>query len=360
MTRGTVSSAGVVARLADHGALTSALRHRATIGPGTTVVAARPVRIGTGQMADTYRVELELDPPDAGPSSIVAKLPADDSAAGEVGRASGVYAREHRFYTELLPRLPGLGVPALLGTLDIDGEPGLLLADLRAAMVGDQLAGATSDQIQLAAAQLPALQAPCWAEPGLDAASWLQRRTGVPIPQRQERYQRAWHRLRDGLTGVFTPAQHEVMERFGAACDAWSRSVPGPFALVHHDVRLDNLMFGPDRAWLLDWQTLGWGSPAWDLAYLLGSSAEPELRRRVERTRVHRHAEALAGLGIADWPTDRAWLEHRRLAFATLLVTVPAAGELPDTTRGRRMFVAMWRRATTMILDLDALELLPC
>ena len=51
--------------------------------------------------------------------------------------------------------------------------------------------------------------------------------------------------------------------------------------------------------------------------------------------------------------------EYRRLAFATFLVTVPA-GELPGNARGRRMFQAMWHRATTMVLDLDALELLPC
>lgn len=341
------------------GALTGALRDHGTIGPGATVTAARPEPTGTGQMADSFRVTLELEPAGSGPASVVAKLPAGDTA-GEVGRASGVYAREHRFYTELVPRLPGLSVPALLGTLPVGDEAGLLLEDLRGARQGDQIEGATAAQLDLTAAQLAPLQVPFWNDPDLGGQRWLQRRTGAPIPDRQERYQRAMHRLRDDLRGMLTPAQVEVMERYGAACDAWSQSVQEPFTLAHHDLRLDNLMFGQGRVWLLDWQTLGWGSPAWDLAYLMGTSAEPELRRRVERDHVARHAEALAARGVTDWPRERAWLEYRRLAFATFLVTVPAAGELPGNARGRRMFQAMWHRATTMVLDLDALELLPC
>jgi len=356
LTRGVATG---IAALGDPGALTEALRAHGTIDGATAVTGARPEPIGTGQMADSFRVTLELDPPGAGPATVVAKLPAAD-AAGEVGRASGVYAREHRFYTELAPRLPEIGVPALLGTVPVGDDVGLLLEDLRTAEPGDQIAGATAEQLALTVDQLARLQAPFWNDPRLGAQSWLQRRTGAPIPDRRERYRRTWHRLREKVRGVLTPAQIEVMDRFGDACDAWSQSMRGPFTLVHHDLRLDNLMFGRRRVWLLDWQTLGWGSPAWDLAHLMGSSAEPRLRRRVEREHVARHAAALADRGVTDWPQERAWLEYRRLSFATLLVTVPAAGELPGNARARRMFHAMWHRTTTMVLDLDALELLPC
>lgn len=340
--------------------LTEALRRHGVIDPAATVTSTRPIPIGTGQMADSFRVELGYDPPHTGPASLVAKLPAADPTTSRVGRASGVYLREHQFYTELVRRLPGLSVPALLGTFDSGGEHGLLLEDLRDTEAGDQVQGASAGQLELTAAQLANLQAPVWADPGLGEEAWLQRRTGCPIPDRQVRYERACHRLEAELRGVLAPAQHEVMVRFGAACDAWSRSVTEPFTLVHHDLRLDNILFAPGRAFLVDWQTLGWGSPAWDLAYLLGSSAEPELRRSVEKDHVRRHGDELARRGIADWPAERAWLEYRRMAFATLMVTVPAAGELPDNERARRMFHAMWRRTTTMILDLDALELLPC
>ena len=341
--------------------LTDALRRHGTIDAATRVATVRSHPIGTGQMADSFRVELGYSPTDAaGPSSLVAKLPAADPMTSQVGRASGVYMRENNFYTNLVPQLPDVSVPALLGTFDAGGEHGLLLEDLRETKAGDQLVGASVEQLALTVTQLGNLQAPMWGDTELGSAKWLQRRTGTPIPDRKDRYERACHRLRDELREVLTPAQHEVITRFGESCDDWSRGISGPFTLVHHDLGLDNLLFAPDRAYLVDWQTLGWGSPAWDLAYLLSSSASPELRRDLEHDFVRRHAEDLASRGISDWPGDRAWLEYRRMAFSNLLVTLPAAGELPDNVRGRRMFHAMWRRTTTMVLDLDALELLPC
>ena len=51
---------------------------------------------------------------------------------------------------------------------------------------------------------------------------------------------------------------------------------PTPFAVIHGDYRLDNLMFPPDGDGVvaLDWQTVGVGPPARDIAYFLGTSLE--------------------------------------------------------------------------------------
>ncbi|MDP2058062.1 MAG: MipA/OmpV family protein, partial [Thiobacillus sp.] len=52
-------------------------------------------------------------------------------------------------------------------------------------------------------------------------------------------------------------------------------------ALVHGDLRIDNILFAPDgnACWLVDWQTLGRGSGAADLAYLVGTSIADPLER---------------------------------------------------------------------------------
>ena len=55
-------------------------------------------------------------------------------------------------------------------------------------------------------------------------------------------------------------------------------------SITHGDYRLDNLMFppaGPGVA-AVDWQTTSAGPPLRDLAYFLGNSLTPDLRRAHE------------------------------------------------------------------------------
>lgn len=69
----------------------------------------------------------------------------------------------------------------------------------------------------------------------------------------------------------------EDRETFAAAMGViapWLLSEYDRFALLHGDYRLDNLLFDPDRTRVsvVDWQTLGVGLPARDLAYFTATS----------------------------------------------------------------------------------------
>ena len=70
---------------------------------------------------------------------------------------------------------------------------------------------------------------------------------------------------------------------------------------MHGDYRLDNLMFPPvgDGAVALDWQTVGVGPPARDIAYFLGNSLERAERQAHEEVLVGRYHEALRERGVA-------------------------------------------------------------
>ena len=61
----------------------------------------------------------------------------------------------------------------------------------------------------------------------------------------------------------------------------WLLARPEPFAVIHGDYRLDNLMFGADAddVVAVDWQTLAVGPPARDVAYFLGTSIQVDERR---------------------------------------------------------------------------------
>ena len=66
----------------------------------------------------------------------------------------------------------------------------------------------------------------------------------------------------------------------------WLLAENDRFALLHGDYRLDNMLFDPDRTRVsvVDWQTLGVGLPARDLAYFTATSLNSQLRATFEES----------------------------------------------------------------------------
>lgn len=203
------------------------------------------------------------------------------------------------------------------------------------------------------------MQAPLWADQETGRVDWLHRRMGVPIPELAARYLRSWSVAEERLGPGLDADQRRLIARFGEVCGTWAESLPGPFNLIHHDFRPDNLMFSEDRVWVLDWQIAGWGAPMWDLAYLVGSSVDPEQRRGLEADVVRRHVEDLTARGVPGVTEEWAWTEYRRLSLAILMVITPAAGSVRSTERGDRVLLQMLRKGATQALDLGAEEFLP-
>lgn len=344
----------------DPAELTSALRATGALADGAAVTDVSGTPLGAGLLADAYRLVPQYTKAGAGPASMVAKVPSADAAAARTAASLGAYQRECRFYRELAPDLQ-VRTPELYGTLDVDGEAvGLLLEDLSSrATPGDQLDGAGPEQLERARRELAGLQAPYWADDRVGALEWLHRRMGVPITELAERYVRSWSTAEPRLGAALAPGERRVIERFGEVCGSWAQELPGPYTLTHHDFRLDNLMLAPDRVWVLDWQIVGWGAPMWDLAYLLGSSVDPELRSRIEDAVVQRHLEDLDARGVPGLSEQWGRHEYRRLSLAILMVIVPAAGSVRSTPRGDRMLVEMLRKGARQALDLGAEEFLP-
>jgi aminoglycoside phosphotransferase (APT) family kinase protein len=155
----------------------------------------------------------------------------------------------------------------------------------------------------------------------------------------------------------------DVLETFAPRLGSWALGRPQRWGLVHGDYRLDNLLFGgpaggaPVSA--VDWQTIGIGLPARDLAYFLGNAMAPAARRKIERDLVGTYHRALRGHGVNDYPLDECWDDYRYGLFQGPTITVLGAMGVVRTDRGDEMFMAMISRACAAIVDLDALALLP-
>ena len=340
--------------------ITTAWLNAVLVGAGhdVSITAIHREAVGTGQMAhnERYRFTFDGDPGDA-PLSVVIKFPSPNEASRAAGAAGG-YRNEVRFYTELADGLSVVVPQCLYGAVSGDSSTfTLVLEDLAPARQGDQIEGATDEQIVLAAENLAGLHAPRWADPALAEINWLQSSGGEAVgfveivtPMFLERYDA---RLSADAKMVF--------EAFGTQAGNWVDREPTDHTLVHGDYRLDNLMFGSSAGGApvsaVDWQTLGLGSGGRDLGYLLGNSAEPDARRRHEEAALEAYRSAMAGLGV-ELRADDVAAHYRHGAFQGPFITMLGSIAVGQTDRGDDMFMAMAERSAAQIIDLDALDLI--
>ncbi len=329
----------------------------ATIGAG--VVADFTVeRIGTGQMSECYRVLLTYAEP-GGPESVVLKVAATDPMSRQTGSALGLYEREVRFYRDISPRLGGSIAPCYHAAVDAaSGAFDLLLGDAGPAVVGDEIAGATTEHAMLAVTQLGRLHGPLVGDTTLAEAPWLNR----DAPLTQAMITPLYAGFLDRYGDQITPQCRMVCERLIAAFDGYlDQEATRVQGLVHGDYRLDNLLFGTaeaDRALtVVDWQTVSWGPALTDLAYFLGCALPTQDRRANYDVLLRAYHEALgpeAPISLSDVAEG-----VRRQSFFGVMMAIVSAMLVERTERGDRMFMTMLQRHCDHVLDTDALATLP-
>jgi aminoglycoside/choline kinase family phosphotransferase len=341
--------------------LTTVLVDRGLLAPDAAVIDVDATPVGTGQMADTVRFALTYEPGGAGPASIVGKFASQDEQSLNTGRIMRAYEVEVRFYAEVAPRVAARVPRLLFAALDpAESWFTLLLEDLGHATQGDEIEGCGADVAAAALGQLAALHAPCWEDPTLAATPWIDRSS----PEGDEFTLALVTGLFPGFLERFgdrlAPEHRALLEAFIPRMGTWMSRERGPRTIVHADFRLDNLLFTPDRPEpaVVDFQTVNWACGAYDLAYFVGGSLEPEVRRASGEDLVDGYHEALVARGVVDYPLERLRTDYRAECFGGLLMAVGASMVVKQTERGDRMFVTNVRRHAQQALDLDALALL--
>jgi hypothetical protein len=326
-----------------------------TAALGLRVVDVTLTPIGTGQVADSVRIGFTWDPADAGPPTLVAKVTSSSDVSRAIAGIARTYEIEVGFYTDLAPRI-GVNAPACHYAAH-DAATGaycVILDDLAPCEQGDQMRGCSVDEAALALRELPELHAP-GTGPELQSLAWLRRREPSEaefhasfitslLPGFFERYA---DRLDDDVVAM-------TERSIGAAVRGTTPAAP---TIVHNDFRVDNMMFGSPRVWVLDWQTMGIGDGTADVSYFLGGSLQVEDRRRHEAELVRAYADDMSARGV-PMGFDDCWTRYRRHAFSGLTMAIGASMNVVRTDRGDEMFVAMANRAGRHVLDLGAEELL--
>jgi hypothetical protein len=336
----------------------------------TAAIGAGPVadfsveRIGTGQMSECYRVRLRYADGEAasdGPESVVLKVAATDAVSRQTGSALGLYEREVRFYGDIAPGLAGPIAPCYHAAVDTStGVFDLLLGDAGPAVVGDEIAGATTEQARLGVVELGRLHGPLLGDASLAQAPWLNRDT----PLNQAMIASLYAGFIDRYGDQVAPEHRTVCERLVASFDGHigAESAPGRIqGLVHGDYRLDNMLFGTteaDRALtVVDWQTVSWGPALTDLSYFLGCALRTQDRREHYDALLRAYHEALG----PEAPISLAEVGEgvRRQSFFGVMMAIVSSMLVERTERGDRMFMTMLQRHCDHVLDTDALATLP-
>src|SRR6185295_707910 len=105
----------------------------------------------------------------------------------------------------------------------------------------------------------------------------------------------------------FDDAAEATLRETARAIGAWQVAHLEPFAVIHGDYRLDNLLFSPagGEVAAVDWQTAGIGPPLRDVAYFLGTSVTTDRRRAHEQALVADYHAALVAHGVTGYDADR-------------------------------------------------------
>ncbi|WNG84657.1 aminoglycoside phosphotransferase family protein [Mycobacterium sp. ITM-2016-00316] len=325
------------------------------------VRSVETVPIGTGQTGATYRLTVQYGTETDLPGSFAIKLPSQDDTVRD--RVAIGYRSEHAFYRDVAD-LVQVPIPRNFHC-EIGGEGAefvLLLADMAPAEQGDQIAGCSAEEARLAVRALAGLHAPSWCDPKLTDFP------GIAMPKPDAA-------MASGMGDVAKMATDITLEKLGdrmtaedratlsasmAVVTPWLLTEPDRFALLHGDYRLDNMLFDPDRTrvTVVDWQTLGSGLPARDLAYFTATSLDPATRAAAERDLVAEYHAGLVALGVTGYDEQTCWRDYRLGMLQAPLIIVFGVAFANATERGDEMMLVMAERSCRAIRELDTLALI--
>lgn len=331
--------------------------------PRARLIEVTATEIGFGRLAETSRLLLHWDPDlSPGPDSVVRKAPSTRSRSRAFGLDSNAYLGEVRFYQELAEFVP-ITVPSCVHA-DHDAHTGefiLILADHASGRGVDQRTGATVDEVALCLEEIARMHARYWGGRRLDGLGWLPRWCD-PVGTRRlgALYRHALREYSARFTDRATDDEWQCVDRLSRDLRAWLGRDPGPYTLVHGDLRIDNTLFGlhgGPALTVLDWQTVNRGPAAGEAAYLIGGSLPTALRRRHEDELVQHYRQALAAAGVPARDLGSEFARtYRRHALAGVHRAVTSAAVL--TSEPDDLFTTMLGRHVAHVADVAAFDAL--
>lgn len=326
---------------------------------GVAVSAVECSPVGTGQMADSFRLRLQYAARCDGPASVIAKIPSLNEASRGASRLTRCYELETSFYSELTGLTKIRAPKCLHNSYDAEADNFLLLLeDLAPARQGDQLTGCTVEQALAAVGELTGLHGPLWRHPALEKMSWLGKQTKEFTEGSTALYQAFYPGFCERYADRLDDDIVELGARFVANARDYFSCFSPVHTAVHRDYRLDNLLFGVNddggvTVAVVDWQTVAQGPGISDLSYFIGAGLLVDDRRTHEELLVREYQSRMLKHGVElDW--DDLWSQYRLYSFSGFAMAIAASMLVKQTERGDEMFMAMAARHGRQAIDLES------
>lgn len=341
--------------------LTGVLRGSAGLGP-TNSVASYDVSFigdGVGLLGMVVRVALTYSSTDSpGPATVVIKFAHPVAENRAIAMNTNMYEREVTFFNVVAPDVQVPKPRCWFAEVDRDtGGNCVVLEDMVGYRSGDQVAGATVDEVKMIIDAIVPLHAKFWGKAEGKFPGMMQINTSYIEPF-MPGVEGTWQNCIAQFGHCMTPDVIEAMPRYVAGLrDIMRRNGDRTMTLIHGDVRVDNVMFGDGKPSLepvvmLDWQAIMVSNPMQDLAWLLNSGFDIELRRKHEEEFLDHYRRRLAEAGVTGYSADQARDDYDMGLLWMLCYPVIIGGAFdPANSRGKALAEECLRRATAAVSD---------
>ncbi len=346
--------------------LTAALRTNGHISGSVSSAEKVTIGQGVGILGELARISLTYDRVEPkGPKTVIAKIPTADPAGKGIAEMLGFYEKEVRFYNELCEGIGCRSAHAYFA----GGDPStvqyvVLMEDLGALRLGDQVAGASAEECRTLIGEMARLHARWWGSKELDALDWIPPINSPQIKFAALAYAQAlepfMEKFGEHLTGQQKQFAMQYLYRMNPMQDYFAS---GSSTLCHGDLRLDNVFWGsPDGSspvTLIDWQIAMKARGPYDVAYFMSQSVEPSVRAANEEAILKDYHRALVDGGVKDYSFDQCWDDYRASTMGCLNYPITAGGSIDlANERGLTLATTMLDRSLSAIMDLKAYDVL--
>jgi hypothetical protein len=315
--------------------------------------------VGIGVSSALYRATLEGP---GCPATVVVKLPALDEAAVFTSTVLRMYLREAGFFNQLADQSP-IRVPRCHHAVadDETSQFVVVMEDLGGLRSVDQLEGMAVTDAERAIDGLAAWHATWWgrAEPLAEAGLTVSLADPIYPAVLPLVFAEGWEKV---TSDCAVPASIlEVGPRFSDAIPGLlSDLAQSPTTMIHGDYRADNLFIDDDGSVaVVDFQLIGTGSGAYDLAYFITQSLEVDVAAVEERPLFDRWCSALVASGVPEGDLGRMWEDYRKAALFCLVYPIVASrGMDMGDPRQHELVDCMLRRFERAVDQLALVDLL--
>lgn len=328
-------------------------------GMAIETVEHQQIGVGIGVSSAVYRSTLTgTDVPE----SVVVKLPALAEEAVFTSTMLRMYIREVKFFEDMAAQSP-IRVPrGYYGAVDEETSQFVLVMEDMGDMRGvDQILGMGIADAERVVDELAGWHAAFWgkAEALIETGTAVSLGDPIYTAVLPVVFPEGWEKL---TAGIDLPA--EILE----VGPPWVEAMPGllqslssgPTTAIHGDYRGDNMLFDEDGSLvLLDFQLIGHGSAAYDLAYFITQSLAADTAGEHEQALFARWVDGLVAGGVPEADTANLWEQYRKAAYFCLTYPVVACRGMDlDDPRQLALLETMTTRYARAVRDLDLRSLL--